>query len=64
MSEEKKMPTMDDFLKALENRNETEMAEQMRQSMIASRLLNPLLNVSLPTEMKENIDDIPNSSTN
>lgn len=56
MSEEKKMPTMDDFLKALENRNETEMAEQMRQSMIASRLLNPSLDVSLPTDMKEKLE--------
>lgn len=27
MSKEKKMPIMDDFLKALENRNETEIAD-------------------------------------
>lgn len=56
MSEEKKMPTMDDFLKALENRNKTEIADQMRQSMIASRLLNPLLGASLPTEMNEELE--------
>ncbi len=44
MSEDKKrIPTMDDLIKALENRNETELADQVRQSMIASKLLNPLL---------------------
>lgn len=56
MCEEKKMPIMDDFLKALESRNETEMANQIRQSMIASKLLNPLLDVSIPIEMKENME--------
>lgn len=53
MQDEKHMPTMDDFLKALENRNESEIANQLRQSMITCRLLNPLSNIPLPIEMKE-----------
>lgn len=58
MSEEKKMPTMDDFIKALESRNETKLADQVKQSMIASRLINPLLSVpmSMSKEMQEKLE--------
>lgn len=57
MKEEKNMPTVDDFCKALENQGKTELSDQIRQSMLASRLLNPLLNVngSLPKEMDEKL---------
>lgn len=49
------MPTVDDFCKALENQGKTEVFDQIKQSINASRLLNPLLNVSLPKEMNEKL---------
>lgn len=57
MKEEKNFPTVDDFCKALENRGKTELSDQIRQSMLAGMLLNPLLNVngSLPKEMAEKL---------
>lgn len=54
MQEEKSMPTLDDLCKALEKAGKTKLSDQIRQSMTASRLLNPLLEGSLPKEMNEN----------
>lgn len=43
MKEEKNMPTVADFCKALEESANTKASDQIRQSIAASRLLNPLL---------------------
>ena len=51
MKEEKNMPTVDDFCKALEKSGKTKASNHIRQSIVASRLLNPLLADSLPKEM-------------
>lgn len=55
MLEEKNMPTVDDFCKALEESGNKKASDQIRQSMAASRLLNPLLEGSLPKEMNEKL---------
>ena len=55
MKEEKKMPTIDDWCKELENRGNTKLADQLRQSRATSRMLNPLLADSLPKEMNEKL---------
>ena len=55
MQEEKNMPTVDEFCKALEKSGKTKVSDQISQSMAASRLLNPLLEGSLPKEMNEKL---------
>ena len=55
MKEEKNMPTVDDFCKALEESGNTRASDQIRQSIAASRLLNPLLEGSLSKEMNEKL---------
>ena len=52
MQDEKNTPTLDDFCKELEK---PKTSNQIRQSMVASRLLNPLLEGSLPKEMNEKL---------
>ena len=56
MKEEKNIPTVDVFCKALEESGNTKASDQIRQSIAASRLLNPLLEGSLPKEMNEKLD--------
>lgn len=56
MQEEKNMSTVDDFCKALEKSGKTKASNHIRQSVVASRLLNPLLEGSLPKEMNEKLD--------
>lgn len=48
MKEEKNMPTINDFCK------NTKVSDQIKQSIIVSRLLNPLL-VALPKKMNEKL---------
>ena len=55
MQEEKNMPTVNDFCKALEKSGKTKASNHIRQSIVASRLLNPLLADSLPKEMNEKL---------
>lgn len=55
MQEEKNMPTIDDFCKLLEKSGKTKVSDQIRQNIAASRLLNPLLEGSLPKEMNEKL---------
>ena len=55
MQEEKNMPTADDFCKALEKSEKTKASNHIRQNIVASRLLNPLLTDSLPKEMNEKL---------
>lgn len=53
MQEEKNIPTIDDFCKLLEKSGKTKESNYIRQNVTASRLLNPLLEGSLPKEMNE-----------
>lgn len=55
MQEEKNMPTVDDFCKALKKSKKTKATNHIRQSIVVSRLLNPLLADSLPKEMNEKL---------
>lgn len=55
MQEEKNMSTVDDFCKAFEKSGKTKASNHIRQSIVASRLLNPLLADSLPKEMNEKL---------
>lgn len=55
MQEEKSLPTTDDFFKALEKSGKAKMSDQIRHSMAVSRLLNPLLEGSLPKEMNDKL---------
>lgn len=54
MQEEKNMPTIDDFCKVLEKSGKTKASNHIRE-LVASRLLNPLLEGSLPKEMNEKL---------
>jgi len=43
MVKEKRMPTVDDFCEALGKSEKTKASDQIRQSIVASKLLNPCL---------------------
>lgn len=49
------IPTIDDLCKILENKGETELSDQLKNAAMFSRLLNPLLDVSLPEEMHDKL---------
>ena len=52
MGQENNTPTLDDLCKMLEKSGEMGLSEQIKQSAMASRLLNPLSEGPIPKEIE------------